>query len=262
MLPLARLPRHACRNLIGVLADIDDTLTTHGRLPAQTLACIEALKASGLAFIPITGRPAGWCDHIARLWPVDAVVGENGAFYMRFDAQARKLVTQHVVDAATRRAQKEKIIAIGERILREVPGCAWASDQAYRVADIAIDFCEDVPALPREAIDHIAATMRAEGLTAKVSSIHVNGWFGTYDKLSTTQGLLAELFEGAAQGRFLFVGDSANDATMFAYCDHSVGVANVVDQMAWISHPPKYVTPSRSAAGFAELAAHILQARA
>jgi HAD superfamily hydrolase (TIGR01484 family) len=264
MRPLSELSRDACRNLQGVLADIDDTLTTHGRLPAKTLVAIEALKHAGLVFIPITGRPAGWCDHIARMWPVDAVVGENGAFFMRYDMAARKLVTQYVVEPAARAAQHAQLLAIGERILREVPGSAWASDQAFRVADIAIDFCEDVPALPRASIDAIAEIMRASGLTAKVSSIHVNGWFGDYDKLSTTKQLLASVVRipaDIAQSRYAFVGDSANDATMFNFFSHSVGVANVREQAAWLTHPPKYVTPSRSADGFVELAQHILQHR-
>lgn len=265
MRPLIDFSPAGCRSLLGVLADIDDTLTTHGRLPAQTLQCIESLQQAGLMFIPITGRPAGWCDHIARMWPVDGVVGENGAFYMRHDSAKRQLVTYHINDAATREKQRTTLRTIGERILREVPGSAWASDQAYRVADIAIDFCEDVAPLSRASIDRIAELMRQEGLTARVSSIHVNGWFGGYDKLSTTLTMLRDVLglAGAeAKGRFAFVGDSANDATMFNYFEYSVGVANVVDQAAWLTHPPKFVTPSRSAEGFAELARHILTHRA
>src|SRR5438552_1107594 len=202
MQPLATLPHAVRRAFRGVLTDIDDTLSTHGRITPTAYAALARLRAAGLLVIPITGRPAGWCDHIARMWPVDAVVGENGAFYMRYDRANHKLTTRHAATqdhasirgeawSVSRRAQLRKI---GERILREVPGSAWASDQPYRLADIAIDFCEDVPLLSDGAVDRIAAIMRDEGLTAKISSIHVNGWFGDYDKLGMTRTLLADVF--------------------------------------------------------------------
>ena len=156
----------------------------------------SACAPPGKRVIPITGRPAGWCDHIARMWPVDAVVGENGAFYLRYDARARRSSRKRfLADDATRaREPRRGSPRSRERILAAVPGCALASDQLYREADLAIDFCEDVPPLPRAAVDRIVALMQGEGMTAKVSSIHVNGWFGDYDKLAMTRTLLAEVF--------------------------------------------------------------------
>ena len=153
------------------------------QLTPDAYAALARLRAAGMLVIPITGRPAGWCDHIARMWPVDAVVGENGAFYMRYDAPRRKLVKRFLADDAARAANRARLAAIGAEILRAVPGAALASDQHYRESDLAIDFCEDVPPLPRAEVDRIVAMMEAEGMTAKVSSIHVNGWFGRYDKL-------------------------------------------------------------------------------
>src|SRR6185369_4789948 len=194
MRPLVAMPLAARAAMRGVLADIDDTLSTRGRVTAQAYAAMESLRAAGLLLIPITGRPAGWCDHIARMWPVDAVVGENGALYMRHDDDARRLVRRFADDEPTRRASRSRIAAIGERILAAVPGSALASDQRYRESDLAIDYCEDVAPLPRADVDRIVAMMEAEGLTAKVSSIHVNGWFGGYDKLSMTRRLLVEAF--------------------------------------------------------------------
>ena len=151
MQPLAAMPDDARRAIRGVLADIDDTLTTHGRLTSQAYVAIERLRAAGRLVIPITGRPAGWCDHIARMWPVDAVVGENGAFYMRYDAASRRLVRRFAVDEPTRRAHRARLMGIGEKILAAVPGCALAPDQHYRETDLAIDFREDVPPLPAAA---------------------------------------------------------------------------------------------------------------
>jgi HAD superfamily hydrolase (TIGR01484 family) len=261
MQPLASLPDAARRALRGVLADIDDTLTTDGRLTAPAYGALERLRAAGKRVIPITGRPAGWCDHIARMWPVDAVVGENGAFYMRYDAAARRLRKRYVDDDATRRANRARLAAIGERILAAVPGCALASDQLYREADLAIDFREDVPPLPPAAVDRIVALMQAEGLSAKVSSIHVNGWFGAYDKLATTRTLFAEEFGldlDAERARFAFVGDSPNDAPMFAFFPYAVGVANVRAFADRIATLPAYVTRAEAGAGFAELADFLL----
>ncbi len=261
--PLAEMPDAVRRGIRGVLADIDETLSTHGRITAAAYAAMERLRAAGKRVIPITGRPAGWCDHIARMWPVDAVVGENGAFWMRHDERARKLIKRFVVDDATRRAHRARLAAIGERIVAAVPGCALASDQLYREADLAIDFREDVAELPRAAVDRIVALMEAEGLTAKVSSIHVNGWFGAYDKLAMTRTLFAEAFGvdlDAERERYVFVGDSPNDAPMFAFFPHAVAVANIREFAARIPTLPAYVTTGEAGAGFAELADFLLGA--
>ncbi len=255
--PLAAMPLAARRSIRGVLADIDDTITTHGHLTPEAYAALARLRAAGMLVIPITGRPAGWCDHIARMWPVDAVVGENGAFYMRYDAVRRALVRRFVADAAARAGQRLRLAAIGARILAAMPGTALASDQQYRECDLAIDFCEDVPALPRAEVDRIVAMMQAAGLNAKVSSIHVNGWFGDYDKLGMTRTLLAEAFGidlDAERERFVYVGDSPNDAPMFGFFPNAVGVANVMPLLDRIATPPAYVTVGEGGAGFVEVA--------
>ena len=254
--PLAGMPRGTRSAIRGVLTDIDDTLTTHGRLTPAAYAALDRLRRAGKLVVPITGRPAGWCDHIARMWPVDGVVGENGAMWMRYDEARGKLVRAHAVDEGQRRANRARLEAVAQRVLREVPGAALASDQPYREADIAIDFREDVPPLPREAVDRIVAIMEAEGLTAKVSSIHVNGWIGRYDKLGMTRTFLADAMAidlDAERDRFVFVGDSPNDAPMFAYFPQSVGVANVRAFLDRIATPPAWITRAEAGAGFVEL---------
>ena len=259
--PLADMPLSARQRIRGVLADIDDTLSTHGRLTASAYVALERLRAAGKLVIPITGRPAGWCDHIARMWPVDGVVGENGAFYMHHDDTNHRLVRRFVAEAAERAANRGRLADIGARILREVPGTALASDQLYRETDLAIDFCEDVPPLSRAAIDRIVALMEAEGMTAKISSIHVNGWFGGYDKLAMTRMLLSEVFAldlDAERERFVFVGDSPNDSPMFAFFPNAVGVANVRPFLDRIATPPAYITQREAGAGFVELAEFLL----
>lgn len=241
----------------GVLCDIDDTLTTDGQLTAAAYDALARLHAAGLTVVPITGRPAGWCDHIARMWPVDAVVGENGAFWFRYDRAKRTMQRQFVDPPETRAQHRAALAAIAADILAAVPGTAVAADQHYRETDLAIDFCEDVPRLADAAVQQIVALMQQRGLTAKVSSIHVNGWFGHYDKLAMTRRLYADGFGidlDAARGQYVFVGDSPNDAPMFGYFPHAVGVANVRAFAGQLAHEPAYVTTAAAGAGFVELA--------
>ena len=262
--PLALWPMAERRRIDVVLTDIDDTLTLHGRLPAVAYQALERLAAAGCKVVPITGRPAGWCDHIARMWPVDGVVGENGAFWFRYDRERRRLVRRFLVDEATRRANRSKLDALAARILREVPGAALASDQLYREADLAIDFCEDVPALADIEVARIVGLFEAAGCTAKVSSIHVNGWFGSYDKLTMTRLLMAEAFGielDADPHRFVFAGDSPNDQPMFGYFPASVGVANLRRFLPSLATPPRWLTRAEGGQGFAELAELLLAAR-
>lgn len=259
MRPLAELDARGVR---AVLVDIDDTLTTEGRLTADAYGALERLQGAGVRVVPVTGRPAGWCDHIARMWPVDGVVGENGAFY--FCYSGKRVHKRFHDDAQTSAAKRARLDAIAARILAAVPGSALASDQAYRETDLAIDYCEDVAPLPLADAERIAELMRETGLTAKVSSIHVNGWFGGYDKLSTTRLMMREEFAvdlDAAREAFVFAGDSPNDQPMFAFFPHAVGVANVVEMSALMRDLPAYVTPSPGSHGFAELAQALLSAR-
>lgn len=264
MEPIGSCPADRLSTLVGVLADIDDTITTDGRLRADAYAAMERIQAAGLLMIPITGRPAGWCDHIARMWPVDGVVGENGAFWFRYDHAAHAMRRQFVKDEETRRDDAGRLRSIAMDVLAKVPGSRISADQLYREADLAIDFCEDVPRLPKLAVDRIVETMEGHGLTVKVSSIHVNGWFGAYDKLTTARRFLKEEFnvdESHLAQRFAYIGDSPNDEPMFAFFDRTVGVANVSDFADRMQHLPRYVTRCRGGAGFAEFADYLIRAR-
>jgi HAD superfamily hydrolase (TIGR01484 family) len=264
MAPIDALPSGICQNLIGVLTDIDDTITTEGRLEPEAYAMVGRLSEAGLLVIPITGRPAGWCDMIARFWPVAGIVGENGALAMRYDHKTRQMRRLYSTDDATRALNRRKLTALAEVILRDVPGTALASDQNYRDADLAIDFCEDVPALAPHEVDRIVAHFQAVGAVAKVSSIHVNGWFGDWDKLSMSRRFLNAEFGldlEALKDRFVYCGDSPNDAPMFGFFPYSCGVANVVDFKDRMEALPAYVAQSRGGQGFVEIGERILAAR-
>jgi len=245
----------------ALLFDIDDTLTTSGKLTAGAYAALERWHSAGRRAVAVTGRPAGWCDHIARMWPIDAVVGENGAFYFTF-ARGR-LQKQYCEPPEVRARNHARLAGIGRDIVRAVTGCAIAADQPYRETDLAIDYCEDVQPLPLEAAQRIASLMREAGLHAKVSSIHVNGWFGEYDKLTMTRQLFHEQFGSELdrdRTRVVYVGDSPNDAPMFEFFPNSVGVANIKRFASMVKTPPTFITNASSGAGFAELVEHLLRA--
>jgi HAD superfamily hydrolase (TIGR01484 family) len=244
---------------IGVFTDIDDTLTTEGSITPDALQALADLKAAGLHVVPITGRPVGWSKPFVRSWPVDAIVAENGAVGLLHDPAhgLRKIYQQ---DAATRAHNFARMQAVGQRVLREVHGAHLSQDHAGRETDIAIDHSEFTH-LPPSAIDAVVRTMRSEGMTATVSSIHINGWFGEHSKLSGARWIVRELWGrdlDAEIGRWVYVGDSTNDQVMFERFPHSVGVANIRRFEAQLTHPPRYITTGERGAGFAELAQHLL----
>lgn len=260
--PLRAAPQERLRALRWVLADIDDTLTTDGRLTASAYAALEALAEAGLKVVPVTGRPAGWCDMIARFWPVAAVVGENGALWYAYDHAARRMRRHHVRDAAERAAARARLEALAEEAMAAVPGCAIAADQPFRLFDLALDFREDAGPLDLAAAERIAAVFRAGGAEAKVSSIHVNAWIGCWDKLSGLRHLFAALWRPLEEvlEEVAYVGDSPNDAPIFAALPLSVGVANVRPFLHAMPAPPAYVTEREAGAGFVEFAEAVLAA--
>lgn len=262
--PLSASSEDIWRGVRGVFTDIDDTITTGGRVTADAFSAMEKLRAAGLLVVPVTGRPAGWCDMIARQWPVDAVVGENGAFYYRYDEVHRCMIRVHADSDEMRARNRERLDAIRDEVLATVPGAAVSADQGFRTSDLAIDFCEDVSPLAQAQIDTIVEIFIRHGAAAKVSSIHVNGWFGGYDKLTMTRRMMAEQFATDLESErdaFTFVGDSPNDAPMFAFFPNAVGVANLKERLHQCEAAPAWVTERPRGAGFVELADKILSLR-
>jgi HAD superfamily hydrolase (TIGR01484 family) len=261
MRPLSDLSPDLLSRCIAVLTDIDDTLTTEGQLPAKAYAALERLSKAGLPVVPITGRPAGWCDMIARFWPVAGIVGENGAFYFSYDRDARKMRQKFFASDAERRANRAKLDTLRSQILADIPGAGIASDQLYREADLAIDICEDVPALSPADVARVLAHFENAGAVAKLSSIHVNGWFGAYDKLSMTRIFAKDILDldiDAKRDRIIFVGDSPNDGPMFGFFPNSCGVANVREFEGTGAVLPAFVANHTGGAGFVEIADRIL----
>jgi HAD superfamily hydrolase (TIGR01484 family) len=261
MRPLAEFPVPARQAIRFVLLDIDDTLTTDGRLSAAAYGALEKLSARGLRVIPVTGRPAGWCDMIARFWPVGAVIGENGAFYFRYDHEARRMTRRFWLSADARGMARGRLARLGEEIAAAVSGARIAADQPYRIADLAIDYAEDTGPLAAADVDRIVALMQAAGASAKVSSIHVNGWFGDWDKLAMTRRLFHEVYSidlDRQRDTVAFIGDSPNDEPMFGYFPYAVAVANVRPLVARMKALPAYITDSAAGDGLVEFAAMLL----
>lgn len=261
---ISALPPALCRDLTYLFTDIDDTLTTEGLLPEESYAAIWALHRAGVQVVPVTGRPAGWCDHIARMWPVAGIIGENGAFYFVYDREARRMRREYAQSPQVRQQEQEGLKKIRDQVLAQVPGAAIASDQAYRIADLAVDFREDVPPLDQAAVDRICRIGEEHGAVCKVSSIHVNCWYGDYDKISCLRDFLLREGGGSLeemQERIIFAGDSPNDEPAFREFRHSIGVANIRDFLDRLEHPPRYVTEGRGGEGFAEAVSTILRQR-
>ena len=262
MKPIQSFPHSIKKNIHFVLTDIDDTLTLNGKLPGVAFSAMEKLQEKGIQVLPITGRPAGWCDLIARMWPVAGVVGENGAFYYHYDENRKKMQRRYLASEKERQENKLKLEKLKLDILKKVPGSSVSADQAYREADLAIDFCEDVPRLNQAAIDQIVRMFEAAGAQAKVSSIHVNGWFGHYDKLTMTERFFEEVYAlplHQEKEHVLFIGDSPNDCPMFAYFPHSVGVRNILEFKGRLDCEPAWFTEKKGGSGFAEMVDILLE---
>jgi HAD superfamily hydrolase (TIGR01484 family) len=261
---IERFPTEFAARLRFVLCDVDDTLTLHGQLYAETYRALESLHQAGLVIIPITGGPAGWCDLMARIWPVDGVIGENGAFHFHYDRRAGRLIRQFWASAAERESNRARLGQLARQIVEQVPGCRVSGDQAYREADLAIDYAQDVTPLSRDAVQRIVELFETAGAKARASSIHVNGWFGDYDKLKMALRMLEERYQVTpeqAREQVLFVGDAPNDATMFEFFPLSAGVANVRPFLDQLPTPPRWITRREGGLGFAELTRLLIRAR-
>ncbi len=261
MRPISSLSEEEARRIRFVLMDIDDTLTTDGKLSAESYAALWKLHEAGLIVVPVTGRPAGWCDLIAREWPVDGVVGENGAFVF-WEAEGHRL---HALTHPKAISNADpQLVALRDRVLAEVPAARLARDQFSRLYDVAIDFAEEAPVLPLSVAQKIKAIFERGGAHAKISSIHVNAWLGEYDKLSMAIHYLMERFgydDAHDAASVVFVGDSPNDEPMFAHFPMACGVANLIAYRDLVAHLPHFVTSRESGAGFAEFTEILLERR-
>lgn len=259
MQPFEQISPQKLAKVRYLLSDIDDTLTIDGVLPANSYAALAALRASGRIVVLITGRPAGWCDMMARFFPIDAVVGENGAFCFYRQGQRVRQIWHD--EAGVRARNLVRLHAIAKDISADFPGTAMAQDNPWRASDVAVDFAEDVARLSFETAEAIRARFEAAGATAKVSSIHVNAWMGDYDKYSMFARWLKDVRGAAVDdiiGETIYTGDSPNDVPMFKRFSLSTGVQGIENYDLAAEDLPAYVTREDAATGFAEVANALL----
>ena len=262
MNPLSSWPQRARAKIVGVFTDIDDTLTTDGAITPDALQALQALKAAGLMVIPITGRPVGWSIPFASTWPVNAMVAENGAVALLHNKPINQVNKIYQQDLSTRTHNFQEMQRIAKRVLKEIPGTVMAQDSPGRETDIAFDHSE-FHKLTTEQIQQVLKLLQHEGMTATISSIHINAWFGDHNKWHGAQWILKELTGRNLKqeiDQWVYVGDSTNDQVMFEHFTHSVGVANIKRFEKELKHLPKYIAKLERGAGFAELASVLLTA--
>ncbi|MCL4745018.1 MAG: HAD-IIB family hydrolase [Burkholderiaceae bacterium] len=251
------------RAVVGLFTDIDDTLTTNGRMPAAAYDALTRLADAGLRVVPVTGRSAGWAHMAMHLWPVHAVIAESGGVCLHRD-QAQRLCWMHHAAQAAVRDDRQRIASLAETVMREVPGLALASDNAFRIVDFALDYCEQVERVPHEQVERAVRMFREAGFQARASTVHINVWSGDFDKAPMALRYLREAGGGGEAldpDRWVFVGDAPNDVSMFETFAKSVGVANILRFRGQLATPPAFVTRASYADGFIELAQHLLAQR-
>jgi hypothetical protein len=260
MEPIARLAADRVAPLRALFCDIDDTLTRQGRLGPDAYAALWRLHDAGLAVIPVTGRPAGWADPIARLWPVAGIVAENGA--VAFWLDQGQMCRWYARPPREMREDQARLLETAFRIVRDVPGTRIAADQPFRMSDVAIDFAEEVGPFDLEIAGILHRRLLETGASARISSIHVNAWFGDFDKATACARFGRDrLGLDIADGSAAYVGDSPNDEPLFAVFGLSFGVANIARFERMLSHRPDFVAAAEGGAGFAEIADRILALR-
>ncbi len=260
-LPLARAPKGTFSNVAALLFDVDDTLTSHGVLTQQAYAALWKAHQAGLWLCAVTGRGAGWCDLMVRLWPVHAVVGETGAFVYEKSANGR--VQETFLRGAAQRnkdiRQRDDAMAA---VARRFPSARLSRDSAFRLCDQAFDLVEDGPPIADGETRAMMAVLQQRGLTVARSSVHINAWVGRYGKAEMVMQLLKR--KRLQPRRCVYVGDSRNDGPLFGAFEHSVGVANVkplLAELATRGETPRYITRAPMGHGFAQLVTRIVAER-
>ncbi|RVU86057.1 HAD-IIB family hydrolase [Leucothrix sargassi] len=246
-----------------LLTDLDDTITTHGLLSDTVYQSLWSLHRAGVKVIVVTGACAGWCDHLARSWPVTGVIGENGAFYFSREGD----VADHGSLERTYWSSLEQLQADQRDLYAKFAAhfddfdSYLTHDQHYRLAEVAVNVSQDLsePALERKA--RVLAFCQQENIPHSVSSIHINAWVSDHSKRQMCERIV-QRYLGKSLGELpeqvVYAGDSLNDEEMFSVLNLSVGVANIAAVKDQMTHLPTYITPAAYGAGFEQIAEAII----
>ena len=261
MRDLSFLSHNEVVSLEYVLTDVDDTITTNGKLRPEALQALYDLSDNGFKVICVTGGSAGWGDTYLRQWPVEAVLSESGAVCLY---RENRVIKRYVHPSIIQQGYQERSRKLMETVLSEVPGSKLSSDQFARLYDIAFDHGSEPPYLSKEQIEAVVAVCHRYGAATAVSSIHVNAWFGQYDKREGTISFFKDILGMDAETMkkvCCYCGDAPNDQVMFSYLPLSFGVGNILDHAAEITQFPSYVSHSHGGKGFREIAAALIAAK-
>jgi hypothetical protein len=256
MRPLSDLDPSSLSSVRYVLTDMDDTLTHNGQLPAQTYSALEALRIAGIPVIPVTAAPAGWCDQMARMWPIDGVIGENGGLFFRRSSRPQSIerIFWHPDTECSKIS--DALLEIGRTLCRNWPALMLADDQPFRLTSLAFRR----PASPADRAMLVDLLVSA-GASAADNNLWVLGWLGRYDKLAMTRRIMAQVYDVDIDNdpdSILYVGDSANDGPMFDFFRHTVGVSTVGEYLPVLKTPPAWITRGPGGAGFVEVTETLL----
>ena len=264
--PLSALTFKQAKQIKWLLTDVDDTLTWEGKLPAETLLALNKLNDAGVNIIPVTGACAGWCDQMARLWPVHGVIGENGAFWMQKNAKG--FTTREMVAVSKMKHQQSELLRQLDLLLKDYPDVTYAYDQRFRFCDVAINLSQDREPLAENICEELLNKVKqlsvdGQRVNAALSSIHLNVWVGNHSKRLTAEKYLLEngAIKSIIENEIAYIGDSLNDESMFAWLPLTFGVKNILPVLPKLAAKPAYLTTQKGGYGFVELAEFILQSK-
>jgi HAD superfamily hydrolase (TIGR01484 family) len=256
---LSTAPDKTFHSVRFVLTDMDETLTYQGRLSAATYTALEQLQTVGIKVIPVTAAPAGWCDQMARMWPVDGVIGENGGLFFRRTPNGHGIVRTFWHEQDQLSEVRDTLHAIGRRVQEQIPEATYADDQPFRLTSLAFAQPQD-----KGVAQRLVEALRAEGAETTINNLWILGWLGGYDKLAMTRRVMTETFGidiDTDRGAVLYTGDSTNDAPMFGFFHHTVGVSTVRQYLSDLPKPPKWITAGPGGTGFVEAAEAVIADR-
>ncbi len=251
------LPKVFPHNPRILFSDVDDTLTWKGRLPHETFSALVKLQEAGIKVVPVTGASAGWCDCMIRTWPIESIIGENGAYFVDRNESGR-LTYHYAVEETQRQANWQRLLELKQTVISRFADAHPTADQPFRLTDIAFDIDQDHQVERSHAFE-IAKFCEASGMNVKISSIHINVWCGEYNKSSTANEWLAQ--HQIDHSEAMFIGDSPNDDSMFSNFTQTVGVANIKPFIGELNSPPGYITQHSGGYGFAEMAESLIAAQ-
>ncbi|MGH0053031.1 MAG: HAD-IIB family hydrolase [Sphaerochaetaceae bacterium] len=261
MQPVSHLSGVEARKIVFLLTDVDDTITTKGKLRPAALSALYRLQDAGIRTICVTGGSAGWGDTYLRQWPIEAVLSESGAVCLY---REHGVIRQFVHPSIVQEGYKERAQQLIHRVLSTVPGAKVSSDQFARLYDVAFDHGSEPPYLDSASIEKVVGICQDMGAGTAVSSIHINAWFGSFDKYQGSQVFFEQVLginEQELLATSCFCGDAPNDQVMFARFPLSFGVGNLKKKEKEMQFLPTYIAKGEGGEGFAEIVDTLLDKR-